>query len=90
MSEEDTGWLKDQGDLRELVEGLERRIRALENINGANGITVDRGPDGVLIAGPNPEGQVVPDELPPGDTEYQVLSWDETNKCWVAGPLRLM
>jgi hypothetical protein len=28
--------------------------------------------------------------LPPGDTDYQVLSWDNTDKAWYPGPVRAM
>jgi len=77
-------------DVRELVEGMERRIRALENICGANGIVVTRSQDGVVVAGERRDVEPVADSLPFGDIEAQTLNWDNTKKVWYAGPARLM
>jgi hypothetical protein len=91
MSRGEVWWDRDdEVDLAKVVEEQDRRLKALENTVGANGVVVTRGPDGVTIAGPTQEMQALPDQLPPGDVESQTLNWDNTNKVWYAGPLRMM
>lgn len=35
-----------------------------------------------------PKGTQNYDELPPGDHDYQVARWDDTNKLWIADWVR--
>jgi hypothetical protein len=87
---EERAWVSEAGGVGDLVERLERRIRALENMVGAGGVVVTRTPDGVTIAAERKDAETWPDQMPPGDVESQTLNWDNTNKVWYAGPLRMM
>ena len=81
------------GDLDSLTEALdqvEEDVATARNIQSGPGIMVHQTPAGTTVglAPVVDAGDLAPD-LPPGDVESQTLNWDNTNKVWYAGPLRM-